>query len=103
VATLLKAGVKSVICLLSDEEMEWYEPVPGGLLARYRERGLVVASVPVQPSRQPSLTRQQCAAISEAFATLPKPVVIHCSAGLVRSGDAVRFLKAQSDENQPVS
>lgn len=94
VETIKAHGVQSVICLLSQEELNWYSEVPGGLLGRYQHRGIGTASVPVPLNRRPLLTEGDLDAIVQAFEDLSKPVVVHCSAGMVRSGKAVRHLAA---------
>ena len=38
---------RSVICLLSKPELEWYSHLPGGLLETYQAAGLDAVSIPV--------------------------------------------------------
>jgi protein tyrosine phosphatase (PTP) superfamily phosphohydrolase (DUF442 family) len=86
-------GFQSVICLLSKEELHQYACLPGGLAGQYRQLGLEVASIPVPPDRSPLLTEEDRYAIAEAYGDLPKPVLVHCNAGVMRSGAAVRYLE----------
>jgi len=86
----------SVICLLSERELEWYSHLPGGLLATYRAAGLDAVCIPV-PMDPGVLDAEDLKQLEEAFIRLPKPVVIHCHAGLVRSGAAVAHLVANQD------
>lgn len=85
-------GIQSVICLLSEEELDLYSQLPGGLLNRYRQLGLAAVSIPVPMDRTPILTSQDNSSIATAYEELPKPLVVHCSAGIMRSGAALQHL-----------
>ena len=90
-------GIKSVICLLA-KELELYEDVlreEGGLLGHYRAQGWVVHSVPVEENELfPFLLElEDLMAVEQAFLQSPIPVLIHGSAGLVRTAVAVIHLK----------
>ncbi len=89
---VLAGGIRSIICLLADEQLQLYSSVPGGLLGLYRESSLVVTHIPVDDYREPPLTDTQLAQVLDAFIRNPKPVLIHCSAGIDRTGAAVRFI-----------
>lgn len=91
-------GMRSVLCLLSERELAWFADVPGGLLGRYRQRGLQAVSVPVVPDRDPVLTEAERRAILTAYEDLEKPLVVHCMLGLFRSDEAVRFLERRFAE-----
>jgi protein tyrosine phosphatase (PTP) superfamily phosphohydrolase (DUF442 family) len=89
-------GVRSVICLLSKPELRWYEHLKGGLLGAYHAAGLETMSLPVPLDAPGVLTRKHLEQLEAAFARLPRPMVIHCSAGMVRSGAAVAYLVEHS-------
>ena len=88
------AGVRSILCLLASEHLNLYDNLPGGLLGTYRARGFAVAHVPVVDHRWPPLDVDELAAVREAFQVLPAPVLVHCSAGVDRTGAAVAHLLA---------
>lgn len=92
-------GIASVLCLLSDDQLRLYASLPGGLLEYYRAKGgLKVGHVPVKDHATPPLSAVQVAEVEKAFTELPKPVLIHCSAGLDRTGQAVEHLKSRLKE-----
>jgi len=89
-------GIQGIICLLSDEELNWYGSVPGGLLEYYRANGLQTARIPVPDRGSPPMNEQQLEAVWEAYQSLPKPVLVHCSAGIDRTGSAVEHILAKT-------
>ncbi len=95
-----RAGVASVLCLLDDRQLAYYEDVPGGLLAMYEAAGLDVGHVPVTDHKHPPLDDSELADVMACFAMLPKPVLVHCSAGIDRTGQAVRSLRAHLSQDQ---
>jgi hypothetical protein len=89
-------GVRSIICLLSEPEMEWwYSHLPGGLLRAYEAARIEAVSIPVPLDIPGILAPKHLRDLEEAFARLPRPTLIHCSAGQVRSGAALRHLVAR--------
>lgn len=93
IADVKALGVRSIICLLADDELRWYSNLPTDLISYYRAAGFDVAHVPARDHQPPPLTKQHLQAISEAYRALPKPVLVHCSAGVDRTGLAIEYIK----------
>lgn len=93
------AGVASILCLLDGDQLPLYEPaLPKGLVDYYREAGFQVAHVPAPDGLPEPFTPQQYERIWRAFLELPKPVLVHCSAGFDRTGRAVKHILARIRE-----
>ena len=86
-------GLKSLIVMLTAEEMDSYYPQLGQrLLDYYRDAGFKVRNIMTQDSggivSLPVLGDRAFA----AFKALPKPVLVHCNAGLERSKFVIRAI-----------
>ena len=93
VAETREAGVLSVICLLGDDQLPLYTgALPEGLLARYRAAGFDVAHHGVPDGLTEPFTGSQLNEAWASFRRLPKPVLVHCSAGHDRTGRVVRHI-----------
>ena len=85
-------GIHSILCLLDDAQLAYYDSVPGGLLEHYRRSGLRVGHIPVMDLQSPPIPAAELEEVGRVFASLPKPVLIHCSAGMDRTGAAVEYI-----------
>lgn len=101
---IVEEGIRSVICLMSDQEVQLYSQLELGasnLLELYRKRGLEVASIPWKDPRHVRRDliklRQKEAKVSadalREFDNLTKPVLLHCSAGIDRSSPVAAFIR----------
>lgn len=99
-----KAGIRGVICLLTPKQLQRYEGFhTGGLLGAYREAGLTVVHIPVFDEVHPDdtegsmvLGKEVFNKAFECFSTLPKPVLLHCSAGIDRSSPVAAEIVVRS-------
>jgi len=95
IARVKAAGVRSIVCLLNEQHLRLYASLPGGLVQAYLDSGFQVAHVPVADHQRPPLSPADLEAVERKFEALPKPVLVHCSAGIDRTGAAVRHLKSR--------
>ena len=91
-------GIRSIICLLGDDQLSLYPDPPDGLLKLYQAAGFQVAHVPARDHLRPPLSETQLADVWCAYQRLLKPVLVHCSAGISRSGAAVDHIMNHAKE-----
>ena len=96
-------GIRSIICLLHDEHLKLYDDLGSDLVAYYRQHGFEVAPIPARDHQSPPLDAGALERIGQAYAALPKPVLVHCSAGVDRTGRALEYLKQRFDDAAPLS
>lgn len=98
-------GIRSIICLMSDTEVGFYKDLDLGtetLIEFYRTR-FDVCHLPWEDPHHSKSARETIeAALANvreaalaAFRKLPKPVLIHCSAGVDRSAPVAAYVWAR--------
>ena len=91
-------GVRSIVCFLSTEELIRFYGTQGvNLFAAYREVGFQLAHIPVTDHEEPPLEATDLFQLRAALASLPPPWLVHCSAGIDRTGCAVKHLVSRPE------
>ena len=104
VRRIRELGIRSIICLMHSKELQHYARLDLGaanLLALYEKVGLSVRHIEwddpahrtgLKPATYAEdLARARVEAL-DAFDKLPKPVLLHCSAGIDRSSPVAAYI-----------
>ena len=104
VVRMKRAGIQSIISLMHPKELRHYARLELGakdLIDLYRKSGFEVRHIPWDdPAHRPAsadcsfqeeLNRIR-AEVLRAFDNLPKPVLLHCSAGIDRSSPVAAYI-----------
>ena len=103
IADVKVRGIRSIVCLLADEHLRLYVDLGCDLPYYYRQHGFEVAHIPVRDHRRPPLNADELERIAQAYVALFKPVLVHCSAGVDRTGRALEYLKQRFADVSPSS
>lgn len=94
-------GIASIICLIGNDQLWLYRhSVPEGLIVRYQQAGFRVAHIPTMDQLTHPFTDEQYELAWRHFLELPKPVLVHCSAGMDRTGRIVRHILEQLGQEE---
>ena len=91
-----------MICLLEDKQLGRHYVSggiglhEGGLLGYYESRGLVVRHFPTTDYQRPPESLMED--VFAAYEELPKPVLLHCSAGIDRTTPVAAFIVSERAE-----
>ncbi|MHB8088740.1 MAG: protein-tyrosine phosphatase family protein [Anaerolineaceae bacterium] len=89
-------GSQTIICLLTNEQLNIYNHLSEGLLETYENEGFQVVHQPItDPADDPrgwEKLANKLSAIYQDYLAAHKPVLIHCSAGIDRSPKAAQFI-----------
>ena len=98
--TALEMGVRSILCVMDDTQISYYDSVDldgEGLFGYYQSLGFAVEHVHAEDHKSPPLSTEELDAVWQAFQTLDKPVLVHCSAGRDRTGAALKHILERLD------
>jgi hypothetical protein len=93
IADANQAEAQTILCLLDDAQLAYYRGVgDGGLLGKYRAAGFNVIHRPVTDHLDPPVSPELLAHIASDFLSAELPLLVHCSAGVDRTGAVVSYL-----------
>ncbi len=103
VDTMYLLEIKSIICLMHERDLDYYNSLDlsaNNLIDFYEKKGFKVKHIPWEDPQhrktEPKLIEKKLKKVRSealiAYNDLPKPVLIHCSAGIDRSAPVAAFI-----------
>jgi hypothetical protein len=86
-------GIRSIICLLGPDQLSLYSSLGVSLPDYYSSMCFKVGHISVVDHQSPPLSTNELEQVWQAFQELPTPVLVHCSAGVDRTGAAVVYIQ----------
>lgn len=86
------ATIRTIICLLEQKQLNYYRQINRGLLAAYQRAGITVIHRPVEDYQIPPISRELQETLYCDYLNAAEPILIHCSAGIDRTGAAVDYI-----------
>ncbi|MDX2463262.1 MAG: tyrosine-protein phosphatase [Porticoccus sp.] len=86
-------GIKSIVCLLSDNEIRmYYKSINSNLIEFYKAKGFEVFHQSIEDYLNPPVSNDELIEIKSEYKLMTQPVMVHCGAGQDRTGQVVEYI-----------
>jgi len=89
-------NVRTILCLLAGQLSYYEQSGEDGLLKRYRDENFNVIHRPIDDHISPPVPYKTLERISSDFLTAELPMLVHCSAGIDRTGAVIHYLTEET-------